>query len=32
MPSKAPGKAHREGLTLVQMMEMFTTKEFYYHL
>ena len=27
MPSKAPGKAHREGLTLVQMMEMFPTEE-----
>ncbi len=27
MPRKAPGKAHREGLTLVQMMEMFPTDE-----
>ena len=27
MPRKAPGKAHREGLTLVQLMDMFPTEE-----
>ena len=27
MAHKAPGKAHREGLTLVQMMDMFPTEE-----
>ena len=27
MTRKAPGKAHREGLTLVQLMDMFPTEE-----
>ena len=27
MPRKAPGKSHREGLTLVQLMDMFPTEE-----
>ena len=27
MTTKAPGKAHREGLTLVQLMDMFPTEE-----
>ena len=27
MPKKAPGKAHREGVTLVQLMDMFPTEE-----
>ena len=27
MAQKAPGKAHRKGLTLIQLMEMFPTEE-----
>ena len=27
MPAKSPGKSHREGLTLVQLMDMFPTEE-----
>ena len=27
MAKKAPGKAHREGLTIVQLMDMFPTEE-----
>ena len=27
MAKKAPGKAHREGLTVVEMMDMFPTEE-----
>ena len=27
MAKKAPGKAHREGITLVQLMDMFPTEE-----
>ena len=27
MAKKAPGKAHRDGLTLVQLMDMFPTEE-----
>ena len=27
MVQKAPGKAHRKGLTLIQLMEMFPTEE-----
>ena len=27
MAEKAPGKAHREGLTVVQLMDMFPTEE-----
>ena len=27
MTKKAPGKAHREGMTVVQLMDMFPTEE-----
>ena len=30
MAKKAPGKAHREGITIVEMMDMFPTEEIRY--